>query len=226
MRSYVDVYFKEEVVAEQLVRNLLPFRNFLEIASQCNGKILNLNNLAQDVEVDQTTANNYLTILEDTLLGFRLPPHRNSLRKRQRTKAKFFYFDLGVQRALSGRLDVPLVPGSLEYGDAFEHFLILEFYRLIRYKKPDWKMSYFKSSDDAEIDLVVERPGEKTILIEIKSTDQVHKLDKQKLMGFKGLVKDFKNKIAYLVSNDPNEFDEDLISYVHWRTIFKKLGLA
>lgn len=226
LRSYIDTYFKEEVVAEQLVRNLIPFKSFIEVASQSNGKILNLNNIANDIEVDHTTVSNYFTILEDTMLGFRLPPYHDSIRKRQRTKSKFYYFDLGVQRALRGQLEIPLLPRSFEYGDAFEHFIILEFYRLVHYKKPDWKLSYFKSADNAEIDLIVERPGAKKILIEIKSTDQVHKLDKQKLLGFKKLVQDFKNSIAYIVSNDPQEFEEDHIYYLHWKTLFKKIELA
>jgi hypothetical protein len=56
LRTHVDTYFREEVVAEQLVRNLIPFRNFIEIASQSNGKILNMNNIAKAVGVDHTTS--------------------------------------------------------------------------------------------------------------------------------------------------------------------------
>ncbi|MCB0368626.1 MAG: ATP-binding protein [Bdellovibrionales bacterium] len=137
LRSYVETYFKEEVSAEQLVRNLIPFRNFLEVASHSNGKILNINNIAHDIGVDHSTVKNYSSILEDTMLGFLLPPYHGSIRKRQQSKSKFYYFDLGVQRALSGRLEIKLEPGNYEYGEAFEHFIILEFFRLIRYKKPD-----------------------------------------------------------------------------------------
>ncbi len=226
LRSYIETYFKEEVVAEQLIRNLIPFKNFLEVASQSNGKILNMNNIAKDIEVDQTTVNNYFSVIEDTMLGFMLPPYHDSIRKRQRSKSKFYYFDLGVQRALSGRLDVSLTSGNYEYGEAFEHFIILEFYRLIKYKKPDWKLSYFKSADNAEIDLIIERPGLKKVLIEIKSSDKVHNLDQQKLLGFKKLVKDFKNAEAFLISKDKNEFKEGNINYLHWQNIFSKLELT
>jgi len=226
LRSYVETYFKEEVSAEQLVRNLIPFRNFLEVASQSNGKILNMNSIANDIGVDHTTVQNYFSVLEDTMLGFMLPPYHNSIRKRQRAKSKFYYFDLGVQRALSGRLEIPLISGNFEYGDAFEHFIILEFRRLIKYRKPDWRMSYFKSGDNAEIDLVIERPGLKTVLIEIKSTDRIQSLDAQKMMGFKNLVKDFKNSEAYLVSCDKTELLENGIFYLHWKNIFSRVGLS
>ena len=38
LESYVNLYLKEEVWAEKYVRDLAPFRHFLEVAAQCNGK--------------------------------------------------------------------------------------------------------------------------------------------------------------------------------------------
>jgi predicted AAA+ superfamily ATPase len=225
LRSYVEIYFKEEVVAEQLVRNLKPFRNFLDIASQANGKILNIHNIAKQVGVDDTTVQNYFEILEDTLVAFMLPPYHASVRKRQRQKSKFYFFDLGVQRALSGKLELPLQKGTFEYGNLFEHFLILEIKRMIDYKKPDWKISYLKSGDDAEIDLIIERPGEKTVLIEIKSTNNTNELDEQKLVGFKKLSAAIENSITFLVSQDPIEKKQDHVHYLYWENLFSKIGM-
>lgn len=34
---------------------------------------------------------------------------------------------------------------------------------------PEYRFSYLKTKDDIEIDLIVDRPGEKTVYIEIKS---------------------------------------------------------
>jgi predicted AAA+ superfamily ATPase len=123
LRTYVETYFKEEIVAEQIVRKLKPFKNFLQVAAQMNTKILNLNKVARDVGVDHTTVQNYFEILEDTLIGFLLEPFDESIRKRQRQASKFYYFDLGVARALKRSLELPLLPSTLDYGDAFEHFI-------------------------------------------------------------------------------------------------------
>ncbi len=41
LKSYTNTYFKEEVVGEQLVRDVVPFRKFLNIAAQSSGTILN-----------------------------------------------------------------------------------------------------------------------------------------------------------------------------------------
>jgi predicted AAA+ superfamily ATPase len=96
LRAYALTYLKEEIQVEQLVRNLDPFRQFLEIAAQSNGQIVNYSKIARDVGVDTTTVQNYFSILEDTLIGFHLPAYHRSIRKRQRESPKFYLFDPGV----------------------------------------------------------------------------------------------------------------------------------
>ncbi|HCU24010.1 MAG TPA: ATPase, partial [Deltaproteobacteria bacterium] len=51
LRAYTLTYLKEEIAAEQIVRNLDPFRRFLPIAAQASGEILNFSNIARDVGV-------------------------------------------------------------------------------------------------------------------------------------------------------------------------------
>lgn len=177
LQSYAHTYLKEEVWAEQFVRKLDPFRKFLEVSAQSNGKIINMHNIANDVGVDDKTVKQYFSILEDTLLGFFLEPFKHSFRKRLSLKPKFYYFDPGVTRSLSQLLSVPLVPSTMGYGNAFEHFIILEFIKLNRYFNTDYRYSYLRTKDDSEIDLVVERPGKELLLVEIKSSENIREGD-------------------------------------------------
>ncbi len=171
LRSYADTYLKEEIWNEQVIRKLHPFRRFLEVAAQCNGKIVNYANIAKDVGVDDKTIKEYFIILEDTMIGFFLASYHNSFRKRLVEKPKFYFFDPGVVRSLSRRLSVPLTPKTAAYGDAFEHFILLEFIRLGSYFQPDYRFSFIRTAGDVEVDLVIERPGKKLLCIEIKSSD-------------------------------------------------------
>ena len=156
LQAYTHTYLKEEVWAEQIIKKLNPFRKFLEVSAQCNGKIINYSNIARDVGVDDKTIREYFSILEDTLIGFFLEPFQNSFRKRLSMKPKFYYFDLGVVRALKRQLSIPLQPSTSGYGEAFEHFIITECLKLASYYKPEFRFSYLHTKDDAEIDLVVE----------------------------------------------------------------------
>jgi predicted AAA+ superfamily ATPase len=200
LRAYALIYLKEEVVAEQLVRNLTPFRHFLEVAAQCNGQVLNYSKIAADVGADVKTVQSYFRILEDTLVGISLPAFHLSVRKRQRTHPKFYFFDTGVKRALEHTLDQTLYPKTFSYGFAFEHFVIIELHRLADYRRCDWSFSYFQTTDGGEIDLVVDRPGKPRLLIEIKSTDRIEERDVTPLNRFK---KDIPQSEAYCLSMDP-----------------------
>ena len=200
LHAYTQTYLKEEIWIEQFIRKLDPFRKFLEVCAQCNGKIINVANLAYDVGVDAKTINAYFSILEDTLIGFFLEPYQNSFRKRLSQKPKFYFFDTGVTRALARSLSIPLQPSTSAYGEVFEHFIILECIKLASYCKQEFRFSYLKTKDDAEIDLIVERPGLPLLCIEIKSTDHLREID---IKNFSKLTADIPNCTAICLSKDP-----------------------
>ena len=173
LQAYTHTYLREEVQAEQLIRNLDPFHQFLPIAAQMSGNIVNYSKIASQCGTSDNSVKEYFNILEDTLLGFSLPAFHESVRKRQRQSPKFYLFDNGVRRSLANLLKVPVVPQTSAYGNAFENWLICEIHRLISYAENDYSLSYLRASGDAEIDLVIDRPGMKRAIVEIKSSTQV-----------------------------------------------------
>ena len=222
LRAYARTYLREEVWAEHVIRRLDPFRRFLEVAAQANGEILNCSNIARDIGVDHKTVASYFEILEDTHLGFMLEPWHASVRKRQRQSPKFWWFDPGVCRALAGTLTVDLVHRTGGYGRAFEHFVILEIVRARDYCQNDYRFSYLRTKDDAEIDLIIDRPGRPPALIEIKSTDRVEPRHVRDLARF---LPDFPGADAYCFSRDPLRKRIDGVLAVPWEEGLAELGM-
>ncbi len=74
--------------------------------------------------------------------------------------SRLYLFDTGVCRALSRTLNVPLNPGTYAFGRAFEHFVVIEALRRNDYLRKDFRFSYLRTKDGAEVDLVKERPGQ------------------------------------------------------------------
>ena len=70
LKTYLENYIKEEIVAEQAVRNLNPFRMFLPICMLNEAEPLNFTKLSESTSVDIKTIQNYYEILIDTHLGF------------------------------------------------------------------------------------------------------------------------------------------------------------
>ena len=162
-------------------------------------------------------------ILEDTLVGFLLPAYHRSVRKQQRTNPKFYFFDTGIKRSLDRTLEVSLNAGTYEYGRAFEHFIVTQIAHLARYRRPDWRLSYLRTGAGAEIDLVIERPGQPVAILEIKSSQRVEDRDVRNLVRFAG---DFADPVALCISRDPTRMAMDGVLCVHWRDGFRELGLA
>lgn len=181
LRAYVATYLQKEIQQEQWVRKLDPFRKFLALAAQMNGKIVNKSAIAKEAGVEDTTVSHYFEILEDTLLGFFLPPFHRSVRKAQKLTPKFYFVDTGIKRALDKTLTVELLPQTFAWGDAFEHWLMLEIIKTATYQRLDWSYAFIRTKDDVEIDLVIERPGTNALYIEIKSKQRVTDRDAKSL---------------------------------------------
>lgn len=223
LRAYALTYLKEEVWGEQLVRNLDPFRAFLEVAAQSNGELVNYTRIARDVGVDTKTVQSYFQILEDTLIAYIVEPYHRSVRKRQSQAPRFYFFDTGVCRALSRTLNVPLNHGTYAYGRAFEHFVVSEIFRRNDYLKADFRLSHLRTKDGAEVDLVIERPGLHTILLEIKSSDRVDRADVRHLAAF---ARDMANAQALCLSQEPTPRVVDEIRIVPWQEGLEEIGLS
>ena len=200
LRAYAFAYLREEIQAEQVVRNLDPFRRFLEVAAQNSGKILNHARIARVVGSDPKTIQAWYGVLEDTLLGFYVDGYHPSVRKQLRQAPKFYLFDTGVIRALSRMLQVPPMPGTSYFGELFENQVVCGLFARNAYEQLDWQLSYLLTKAGREVDLVIQRPGRPLALVEIKSTDRIREDHATALRAF---LPDFPEAEAFLLSRDP-----------------------
>ncbi len=216
--SYVQNYIKEEILVEQLIRNIEPFRSFLEVAAQSNTEIINYAKLAREAGIDPKSVERYFEVLEDTLVGFMLPPYSKSIRKRQFQKPKFYFFDVGVTRALSNSLDSLPIPKTYGYGRLFEQLVILEAKRLNDYYERNYKFSYLRTKDNVEVDLVLEK-GKETVLIEIKSTNNVIADD---IRSLKNVGKKLKAR-KIVLCREKRSYQQDDIHILPWKEGLKEI---
>ena len=167
LESYVHIYLREEIQQEALTKNIESFSRFLDVASITNAQTTNLSSISRDAGVARASLQNYFQILEDTLIGKWLRVWRPRIRIKEVYAPKFFFFDTGVVRALSGQLRHPI--------SAYEKGFLLETYILHELKVwnqvHDWgaKIYFWKTHNQAEIDFILEMGGKK-IGIEVKTS--------------------------------------------------------
>ncbi len=186
LKSYVTTYLREEIKAEALVRSLHGFQNFLDVAASQFARQVNFSAVSRECHVAYATVREFYSVLEDTLVGFFLLPHSGSVRRRMSLAPKFYFFDNGVTRAISGSLAAP--PGAIERGRLFEQWFVQEVHRLNDYLDKDFRLSFWRTSHGAEVDLVVERAGEAPAAFECKSSAGIGAADLTGLKAFQNMV--------------------------------------
>ena len=212
--AYVNTYLKEEIMAEGLIRNLPPFARFLKTISLANGEIVNFTKLGNDCQVAASTVREYISLLEDTLVGFLLPAWIKSKKRKAVKSGKFYFFDPGVTHALSGTQT--LDRNSDLYGKSFEQFIGMEIRAYLGYKRLKSSLSYWRSTHGHEVDFLI---GDK-IAIEVKSSQRITSADFKglKVLSEEEIFSDF-----YLVSQDPVETKKNNIYTIHWKNFLEKL---
>lgn len=180
MQAYIGVYLKEEIKAESLVRNLQTFNRFMEVAALTNGEMVNYSNIANDCGIDSKTVKEYFAILEETLVGYMIPAYQKVVKRKLRQSPKFYYFDVCIPNYLLGRKS--LVPGSADFGHAFEHLIIQELVAYLSYRNKESALSYWHTYSEYEVDAIL---GDAQVAIEIKSSTQVQLRQLSGLRAFK-----------------------------------------
>lgn len=215
LAAYIDIYLKEEIKEEALVRNLSVFQRFLEVAALTDGEIVNNNNIAQDCGISAVTVSAYFDILVDTLIGYRIPAFRKVMKRRLVQAPKFYYFDIGVANHLLHRKD--MVRGSADYGHAFEHLVIQELYAWLHYTHSEEELFYWRTYTGLEVDAVI---GDARVAIEIKSVEEV--MNKH-LKGLKAFGEEYPQSRRIIVSLDMFNRRMGEIECVYVRDFFKRL---
>jgi len=190
LRAYVADYLKEEIAAEALAQNIPSFSEFLRVAALTSSELIHYTNIARETGVSQRTVRSYFDILEDTFLGFRVKPWTRSKNRRMILTEKFYFFDVGIAGYLGRRRPIP---GSRDFGKAFEHFILMEIRAYQAYVNPEMPIHYWRTSSGQEVDFLL---GEREVAVEIKS-GKVHEGD---LWGLHALLEDGPVKRAILVS--------------------------
>ena len=215
LAAYIQVYLKEEIKEEALVRNLNAFQRFLEVAALTDGEMVNNNNIAQDCGVSATTVSAYFDILEDTLIGYRIPAFAKVMKRRLVQAPRFYYFDIGIANHLLHRKE--LVRGTTDYGHAFEHLVVQEIYAWMHYSHSEEQLSYWRTYTGLEVDVVI---GDARVAIEIKSVEEVMT---RHLKGLKAFGEEHPQSRRIIVSLDKFNRHMGDIECIHVLDFFKLL---
>lgn len=193
LQAYDGLYPREEVQMEGLVRNAGDFARFLETMSFSHASVLNLANVARESHINRKTVENYLQILEDLLLGFRLEVFTKRAKRGLAGHPKFYFFDTGIFRANRprGPLDSP---GELN-GFALEGLVAQHLRAWCDYSRSTHQLHYWHTRTGVEVDFIVY--GDAGLFaVEVKNSNRIRPED---LRGLKSFAADYPQSRRYFL---------------------------
>lgn len=167
--AYVTNYLKEEIQQEALAKDLGSFSRFLEVAALCNGQVVNISNISRDAAVARITVQRYFDVLIHTLIGVWIYPWKKKAKIKEVSHPKFYFFDTGVVRALSGLLHDPVEKS--EKGPLMETLVLHELRAWQNASQCGGQLFYWGTPSGSEVDFVWTR-GKISLGIEVKSSTE------------------------------------------------------
>ena len=194
--SYVSTYIERDVRDIGELRHIDRFIHLLNILAPRSATLLNKAELSRTAGIEQKTLTNYLSLLEMVFQIKRIQPYSPNLGKRFVKSLKLFFTDSGVLCHLLGLNSKETLRNSSYYGAILETFVFTELLKAVQYSESPTRLWHYRTSDQHEIDLLIERDG-KVIPVEIKAAKTVRKKDFKHIEDLQSRNSTVKNGVIF-----------------------------
>jgi len=154
--AYINTYLMRDVAEIGGVTDTLRFGKFFTACAALVARPLNYKTLAETAEISEPTAKEWLRLLENMGIVYLLRPYANNALKRLTKTPKLYFCDSGLCAHFSMWLTAQTLMNGAASGHFFENYVITEMLKNYAYSGTKVNMTYYRDSNDKEIDLLVE----------------------------------------------------------------------
>ncbi len=166
--SYIETYIERDVRQFYEVKDLHLFQRFLQLCAGRTGQLLNYSNIAGDCGISVSTVQNWISVLEQSFILYRLPPFFSNVKKRLVKTPKIYFYDVGLCAYLNGARCVEHIKALPNRGSIFENFIISEVIKTDAHNSLKNTFYFFRDKMGKEVDLIIDK-GLEAIPVEIKA---------------------------------------------------------
>ncbi len=168
-RDYLDTYIEKDLRQMIAVKDLNAFLRFLTLLAGRVGQVVNLSGMSGEVGVSSTTLGEWLSVLEDSFVIFRLQPYFSNISKRIVKSPKVYFTEPGLAAYLLGIESARQASRDPLRGNLFENIVVLEAMKTRLNDNKEVNLFYVRTEKGVEIDLILKKEG-MLIPFEIKSS--------------------------------------------------------
>lgn len=134
------------------IRNSFAFEKLVKLLALRIGSEISYAEFAREIGISRDTILNYINLLEQAFIVFRLTPMYTNKTKEVNKSHKIYFYDIGIRNAILNNND-PLEM-RLDKGAIFENFFIAEKIKEINYSGKTKEAHFWKNRQDSEVDFI------------------------------------------------------------------------
>lgn len=157
LKQLTDSYLYKDILSYGGIRKPEIIEKLLRALAFQIGSEVSYNELAQLLGIDKKTVSNYIDLLCQAYVIFKLPSFSKNLRNEIKTNQKIYFYDTGVRNMIIGDLNTLEV--RQDKGNLWENFLISERLKHNEYNSSLSKGYFWRTVQQQEIDYVEEEAG-------------------------------------------------------------------
>jgi predicted AAA+ superfamily ATPase len=196
-QNLISTYLERELPSHGSRLPAQTLRRLWTRLAHLQGGLLDVSQLAKGLMVDAKTVHRYLDMLGDLMLLRKLPPWHSNLGKRLVKSPKVCVRDSGLLHALLGLGTHDALLAHPVVGNSWEGFVIETLLNAAPRGAP---FGFYRSSNGAEIDLVIDAPGQGLVAIEVKKSPNA-----KPRRGFHSACEDLQPAHKFLVHSSADD---------------------
>lgn len=157
--SYINTYLMRDAVDDNGIKDTAGFLRVLRACAAFAGNLLNYSDLAAAGDVSIPTAKAWVKILENMGILYLLEPYYNNELKRMIKTPKLYFCDTGLCAWLSMWTNRDVLMNGAASGHFLENFVVMEFVRLYSSASEKTGLTFYRDTNQKEIDLIVDTDG-------------------------------------------------------------------
>jgi hypothetical protein len=177
-RSYVTTVTQRDIRDLSRIRFADALPTLLNLIAAQTAQVINVPELARQLDLDPTTVREYLPLLEMVYLVVRVPAWSRNLTAKASRAPKWHLADSGLAAHLMRRSPASLAPpGTPEAGSLFETFVVTELLKQSTVSQVEVGLYHFRDRGGAEVDCVLETTDGLVAGMEVKLAQSVNEAD-------------------------------------------------
>ena len=157
LRSLLDGYLYKDILEFDKIHKPEKLTKLLQAIAYQVGSEVSYNELSQVCGLDPKTVSNYITILEQAYVIFRLGTFSRNLRNELKNSRKLFFYDNGIRNALIGNFTQ--IENRTDVGALFENYMVSERLKLKEYSGNYANSWFWRTAAQQELDYLEEKDG-------------------------------------------------------------------